>query len=75
MKQKLLITCLCLAGWLMPLVAWADVEINEANYPDAKFRTILMELPEGKDGVFTVNKTTNYVFRLLRCWTFNRQVV
>jgi hypothetical protein len=53
MKQKLLITCLCLAGWLMPLVAWADVEINEANYPDAKFRTILMELPEGKDGVFT----------------------
>ena len=52
MKQKLLITCLCLAGWLMPLVAWADVEINEAKYPDAKFRTILMELPEGKDGVF-----------------------
>ena len=71
MKQKLLITCLCLAGWLMPSVAWADVEINEANFPDDKFRAILMELPEGKDGVFTDKEIAwlhNLYFEGERCW-------
>ena len=71
MKQKLLITCLCLAGWLMPSVAWTDVEINEANFPDDKFRAILMELPEGKDGVFTDKEIAwlhNLYFEGERCW-------
>ena len=71
MKQKLLITCLCLAGWLMPSVAWAEVEINEANFPDANFRALLMTLPEGKDGVFTDKEIAwlhNLYFEGERCW-------
>ena len=71
MKQKLLITCLCLAGWLMPSVAWADVEINETNFPDANFRALLMTLPEGKDGVFTDKEIAwlhNLYFEGERCW-------
>ena len=43
---------------LFTLLAWviearADVEISEANFPDASFRAVLADLPEGKDGVLT----------------------
>ena len=74
MKQKLLITCLCLAGWLMPSVAWAEVEINEANFLDANFRALLMTLPEGKDGVFTDEEIAglhNLYLMEERCWYIN----
>lgn len=37
----------------VPTSIQADVEISEANFPDAAFRTVLMNLPEGKDGMLT----------------------
>ena len=33
--------------------AWADVEINETNFPDENFRNYLLGLSYGKDGVLT----------------------
>jgi Leucine-rich repeat (LRR) protein len=53
MKQILLTTCLLTLALMMPNSVLADVEISEANFPDAAFRTVLMNLPEGKDGVLT----------------------
>ena len=37
----------------MPLTAWADVAINETNFPDANFRAWLTAQDYGKDGVLT----------------------
>lgn len=34
-------------------MAWADVEINETNFPDEKFRSYLLSQSYGKDGVLT----------------------
>ena len=33
--------------------AWADVEINEANFPDENFRNWVLAQPYGKDGILT----------------------
>lgn len=33
--------------------AWADVEINEVNFPDENFRNWLLSQPYGKDGLLT----------------------
>ena len=38
---------------LLPAMAWADVEINETNFPDEKFRSYLLSQAYGKDGVLT----------------------
>ena len=35
------------------LSAWADVTINETNFPDANFRNWLLSQPYGSDGVLT----------------------
>ena len=53
MKQHLLSACLATAMFLFPSLAKADVEVNEANFPDAAFRAVLTNLSEGKDGVLT----------------------
>ena len=47
--QRLLISCFVLICCCTAL--WADVEINETNFPDEKFRNWLLEQPYGIDGV------------------------
>ena len=74
MKQGLLITSLMAMAMLMPSGAWADVEINETNFPDANFRAVLIALPEGKDGVFTDEEIAGLhtIVCSLRCLPFPR---
>ena len=50
MKQKLLLS---LFAVLTATIAWADVEINEENFPDGNFRGFLLEQEYGSDGVLT----------------------
>ena len=50
MKQKLLLSLLVL---FTATIAWADVEINEENFPDEIFRSFLLEQGYGSDGVLT----------------------
>ena len=50
MKQKLLFI---LTALLTSLTAWADVEINEENFPDEIFRSYLLSQDFGEDGVLT----------------------
>ena len=52
MKKTLLIISMAL---LTAMSAWADVEINETNFPDINFRNWLLsdEYGYGKDGVLT----------------------
>jgi len=38
---------------LLATTAQADVEINETNFPDETFRSMITSLPEGQDGVLT----------------------
>ena len=42
----MLMTTICQA-------VWADVEINEKNFPDVNFRNWLLSQPYGKDGILT----------------------
>ena len=50
MKQKLLFILMAL---LSTMTAWADVEINETNFPDENFRSYLLSQDYGQDGVLT----------------------
>ena len=50
MKKTLLIISMAL---LTAMSAWADVEINETNFPDENFRNLLLSWYEGADGVLT----------------------
>ena len=50
MRQKLLLALLAL---LTASTAWADVEINETNFPDANFRNWVLGQTYGADGVLT----------------------
>lgn len=38
---------------LLPAMAWADVAIDETNFPDEKFRNWVLSQSYGKDGVLT----------------------
>ena len=38
---------------LSTMTAWADVEINEENFPDENFRDYLLSQDFGEDGVLT----------------------
>ena len=38
---------------LLTTSAQADVEINETNFPDDAFRSVIVNMPEGKDGILT----------------------
>ena len=49
MKTRLLI----LSALLTATTTWADVEINETNFPDANFRNYLLSQSYGSDGVLT----------------------
>ena len=49
MKKVLLL----LVAMVACLSAWADVTINETNFPDANFRNWLLSEPYGSDGVLT----------------------
>ncbi|MBP5560525.1 MAG: carbohydrate-binding domain-containing protein, partial [Muribaculaceae bacterium] len=49
MKKFLLL----LVAMVASLSAWADVEINESNFPDDNFRNWLLEQSYGSDGVLT----------------------
>jgi hypothetical protein len=50
MKNKLFLTLFVL---LSASTAWADVEINETNFPDENFRNWLLNESYGADGVLT----------------------
>ena len=50
MKKTLLIISMAL---LTAMSAWADVQINETNFPDENFRNLLLSWYEGADGVLT----------------------
>ena len=56
MKHKLLLSLFAL---LTTTMAWADVEINETNFPDANFRNYLLRWLDGADGVFTASEIAN----------------
>ena len=49
MKRKLLL----LTVLLSVMTAWADVEINETNFPDENFRNYLLSQEYGADGILT----------------------
>ena len=49
MKKSLLLIVAMVAS----LSAWADVTINETNFPDGNFRNYLLSQPYGSDGVLT----------------------
>ena len=38
---------------LLATTAQADVEINETNFPDEAFRSVIASMPEGMDGILT----------------------
>ena len=38
---------------LLATTAQADVEINETNFPDEAFRSVIASMPEGNDGILT----------------------
>ena len=38
---------------LLATTAQADVEINEENFPDEAFRSVIASMPEGMDGILT----------------------
>ena len=50
MKQKLLFLLMAL---LSSMFSWADVEINETNFPDEKFRNWVLSQSYGADGMLT----------------------
>ena len=52
MKMKKFLMCLC-AAFAFSQTTWADVEINETNFPDEAFRTYLSGQSYGKDGILT----------------------
>ena len=52
MKAKIKLTILMLTITICQ-AAWADVEINEKNFPDKNFRSWLLRQPYGKDGILT----------------------
>lgn len=52
MKAKVKFTILMLMITICQ-AAWADVEINERNFPDRNFRTWVLAQPYGKDGILT----------------------
>ena len=56
MRQKLLLALLAL---LTASTAWADVEINETNFPDANFRNWVLGQTYGADGVLTESEIAN----------------
>ena len=56
MKDKLLLSLFAL---LTTTMAWADVEINKTNFPDANFRNYLLRWLDGADGVFTASEIAN----------------
>jgi len=45
--------CFIISGLLLTTAVQASVEINEANFPDEAFRSMIASLPEGQDGVLT----------------------
>ena len=47
------LTFLFLFGLLSVSSAWADVTINETNFPDVNFRNYLLSQSYGKDGMLT----------------------
>jgi len=49
MKRKLLLLTVLLSA----MTAWADVEINETNFPDENFRNYLLSQEYGADGILT----------------------
>ena len=49
MKRKILLLTVLLSA----MTAWADVEINETNFPDENFRNYLLSQEYGADGVLT----------------------
>ena len=51
MKTKRLF--LSLVTMLVAIVSWADVTINETNFPDANFRNFLLSQSYGSDGIIT----------------------
>ncbi len=53
MKQLRTLLTLLVVSFCAVQNAWADVEINETNFPDANFRTFLLEQDYGSDGVIT----------------------
>lgn len=50
MKSRLLLSLFAL---LMATTTWADVEINEENFPDENFRNWVLRQKYGQDGVLT----------------------
>ena len=46
-------TVIILSMLLVSGKGWADVEINEKNFPDNSFRNWILSQPYGKDGVLT----------------------
>ena len=50
MKRKLLLSTFIT---IMALPVWADVEVNETNFPDEHFRSWIQQKPYGQDNLLT----------------------
>ena len=59
MKKLLLLSIYAL---FTATTAWADVEINETNFPDANFRNWVLSQDYGKDGVLTDAEIVEVVY-------------
>lgn len=57
MKTKLLLLFVLIT--LSTSCIWADIVINEANFPDEKFRNFLLNKSYGSDGVLTDSEISN----------------
>ena len=45
--------CSIMLGLLLTTAVQASVEINEETFPDEDFRSVIANMPEGKDGILT----------------------
>ena len=60
MRTKVMALLLPLLG--LTTTVWADVEINETNFPDNNFRNYLLEQDYGSDGVLTDDEIKNITY-------------
>ena len=64
MAKRLLFSLLAL---IATGTAWADVQINENNFPDEQFRTFVLSQSYGEDGVLTDEEIANVTFIYATC--------
>ena len=60
--MKAIRLCPIMFALLLTTVAQASVVINEENFPDEDFRSLITNMPEGKDGVLTDDEISKITY-------------